>query len=63
MEIKSVEDGPWWESGVLDPHAHEKLIRNRHAIGRRAGLGEDQLYHMNDAAGNIQATYSSTHHR
>lgn len=35
--------GPWWDTGVLDPAVHTKLIVNRMAIGRRSGLGEKNL--------------------
>lgn len=35
-----VLDGPWWPPhGVLQPDAHYRVVQNREAIAKRAGLG------------------------
>lgn len=43
MQPQKQLPGPWWDTGVLDPKHHLKLVQNRHSIGRRSGLGEHNL--------------------
>lgn len=38
--------GPWWETGILKPETHTKLIQNRLGIGRRSGLGDHNIHAM-----------------
>jgi hypothetical protein len=44
MLPEQLEPGPWWDSGILNPDAHGKLIQNRRAIAKRSGLGDRNFF-------------------